>query len=241
MQYMGGKARIAKRLVEAILADTGLRSEWWEPFVGGGNVMEHACQHFDRSVGTDIHPDLMLLWQHVAAGGEIPEMITRERYSELRHNSPSWERALAGFGASFGGKWFGGYGEIKSPRPGRNAEVIRNTYAALTRQGAVVRERSVVFACGSYADFAPPSNSVIYCDPPYVQTTSYDGTDAFDHRAFYARCMEWARSSVVYVSEYSIPEYVPHRLIWELDRRVALKREDNSRIATERLFRILPA
>ena len=61
MQYMGGKAKIARRVVEAILNDTPERDRWFEPFVGGGNVMEHAAPHFGRSVGMDAHPDLIML------------------------------------------------------------------------------------------------------------------------------------------------------------------------------------
>ena len=45
MRYMGGKAKVARRIVAAILADTGARDVWYEPFVGGGNVMEHAAPH----------------------------------------------------------------------------------------------------------------------------------------------------------------------------------------------------
>src|SRR3982751_7120269 len=104
MQYMGGKARIARRVVAAILADTTAREIWFEPFIGGGNVMEHAAPHFARSVGADAHPDLIMMWEHVTAGGMIPDFVGREEYQELRKQSPSWLRGFAGFGASFGGK-----------------------------------------------------------------------------------------------------------------------------------------
>src|ERR1041384_1608066 len=116
MQYMGGKARIARRIVDAILSDTDFRDTWWEPFVGGGNVMEHAAPHFRNLIGCDAHPDLILMWQYVTSGGDLPSIVTREMYAELRKLPPSPVRGFVGFGASFGGKWFGGYGV--SPRDG---------------------------------------------------------------------------------------------------------------------------
>lgn len=160
MQYMGGKAKIARRVVEAILADTTRRNRWLEPFVGGGNVLEHAAPHFGRSVGMDAHPDLILMWQAVTDGWSPPD-LTKDRYQELRSYPPSPERGYAGFGASFGGKWFGGYGV--SPRDG---EVWRASQRALARQAAVFTAHGVRFRCRLFGEYTPPPGTVVYCDPP---------------------------------------------------------------------------
>lgn len=238
MKYMGGKSLIAKRVVSAILADTNARAEWWEPFVGGANVIDVAAPHFTRSVGTDVHPDLILLWQHVAAGGEIPEFISRERYQELRHASPSWERGLAGFAASFGGKWFGGYGAQKIDPRHPTDHVYYGSRKTIMRQAASLIANNVIFACGSYADFSPPPGTVIYCDPPYAGTTAYASTGGFDYRNFYSTLIKWSGDCHVYLSEYAVPDDIKVTVIWEREKRNTLGRDDNLRLATERLFRI---
>jgi DNA adenine methylase len=236
MRYMGGKAKIARHIVGAILQDTDARDVWYEPFVGGGNVMEHAAPHFARCAGTDIHPDLIMMWRHVTAGGRVPEFVTREEYAALRHAEPSWLRGYVGFGASFGGKWFGGYGD-KTPTRG---EVCRESYRAVSRQAEVFRTYGVKFSCGPFGRFVPPPGAVVYCDPPYAGTTAYNSVGPFDYRMFYDTLTEWADTRSVYVSEYGIPEDVPSELVWEKNWFSTLKRAGASEVRVERLFRILP-
>lgn len=231
MQYMGGKAKIARRLVDAILADTSCRDRWLEPFVGGGNVMEYASPQFAQSVGADLHLDLILMWQAVTAGWTPPDM-SRSRYDELKNSSPSAERGYAGFGASFGGKWFGGYGV--SPRDG---EVWRASQRSVSRQGSVFREHGVRFVHGSFNTWEPPAGTVVYCDPPYAGTTGYS-TGGFDHDGFYRTLLCWSRTCDVYVSEYGIPAHVPARLVWQREKRNVLERGDNQRTVVECLYRI---
>lgn len=240
MRYMGGKTQVAKYIVESILSDTVTRHRWWEPFVGGANVMERAAPHFHASVGTDVHDDLILMWQHVVAGGVLPEMISEDDYRRLKNERPSWLRGVAGFGASFGGKWFGGYGRERVDRKHPNGHVYPGVRDVLIRQGAVFAENGVRFLRGSYADFTPPPGTVVYCDPPYASTTGYSSTGALNYQHFYATTQRWARTCDVYVSEYAIPNDVPARVIWEREKRVSLKAGDNATVATERLFRILP-
>jgi DNA adenine methylase len=234
MQYMGGKARIARRMVEAILADTEARGTWVEPFVGGGNVMEHAAPNFGEVRGYDLHPDLIMMWAHVASGGQLPETVTREMYAEHRHAQPSWLRGFLGFGASFGGKWFGGYGV--SPRDG---ELWRQSARTVARQAAVFQRHGVRFEHADYATIRPESGSVVYCDPPYLGTTAY-ATGGFDHKRFYQVLQGWAADCFVYVSEYQVLPGVQHKVIWEHERRTSLKKDVNAEVRTEKLFRILP-
>jgi len=54
----------------------------------------------------------------------------------------------------------------------------------------------------SYEKVEIEKNSVIYCDPPYANTASYD--DEFNHNQF----LEWADSqaSPVFISEYEIKD-----------------------------------
>lgn len=231
MQYMGGKAKIARQIVSAIISDTPNRSVWYEPFVGGGNVMEVAAPYFGVCVGSDAHEDLILMWQHVTSGGVVPEFITREEYYKLKDSEPTWLRGFAGFGASFGGKWWGGYGV--SPRDG---EVCRASYRSVTRQGAIFRTNGVRFRIANFGDLKPPVGSVIYCDPPYAGATKY--SESLDYPTFYRTLLQWSHKSSVYLSEYAIPENIPHRVVWQRTKRNVLEKSDNQRMASEFLFRI---
>jgi DNA adenine methylase len=229
---MGGKAKIARRVAQAVLDDTPYRKNWFEPFVGGGNVLEHAAPHFTRSVAMDAHPDLILMWQAVSAGHLPPEFVSREQYEELRRAEPSALRGFAGFGASFGGKWFGGY----ASGDGRNyaAESARS----VTRQGAVFQDRGVTFRHGLFGSLTPPPGTVVYCDPPYAGTTGYSTGD-FDHGLFYKTLAQWASDGcAVYVSEYTAPEDVPYTVIWSSEKSMSLRQTGQHDTATEKLFRI---
>lgn len=54
----------------------------------------------------------------------------------------------------------------------------------------------------SYDEVKIKSNSVIYCDPPYIGTAEY--TSSFNHLKFY----DWCRNQkeLVFISEYKMPE-----------------------------------
>jgi DNA adenine methylase len=238
---MGGKAKVAKRLVTAILNDTPERGVWFEPFVGGANVTEHAAQHFTRSIGADAHTDLIMMWQAVTAGFSPPEYVSKDLYTQLRNSSPSALRGFAGFGASFGGKWFGGYSGDHTVRGNPKYTSGQTTYRAVIRQGEVFRARKTEFIQASFGQITPPAGTVVYCDPPYAGTTKYT-TGQFDYELFYKTLVKWSESGcVVYTSEYQIPNSVNARVIWSRTKSMPLSSETNTRSVTEKLFRILPS
>ena len=46
---------------------------------------------------------------------------------------------------------------------------------------------------------------VIYCDPPYRDTTKY-ATGNFDYEKFYRWCKDMAKNNIVLISEYWMPD-----------------------------------
>ena len=234
MQYVGGKAKsgTAARIVAAIVADGAPTEMWWEPFVGGGSVMEQAAPVFGRCAGSDAHPDLIAMWQAVTEGWRPPE-VTREMYTQLRHAEPSALRGFVGFGASFGGKWFGGWGAS------RGREAWRASARTVARQAEVFQRYGVGFFPAVFGTCYPPSGTTVYCDPPYQGVTGYK--KGLDRQTFYETVVMWAADSHVYVSEYALPDWVPSVEVWSRAKRVTLGSDTNRRIAVERLWRILPA
>jgi len=80
-----------------------------------------------------------------------------------------------------------------------------------------------------YQEVNIPANSVVYCDPPYKDTDSYN--NAFDHERFY----NWLRNTdrPVWVSEYQMPpDFV---CIGAKVKNVLLSQTNNSK-AVEKLF-----
>lgn len=240
MRYMGGKTMIAKKIVAAILEDTNDRGTWFEPFVGGGNVLEHAAPHFTQRVAMDAHEDLILMWAATVAGWTPPEFVSKDLYQSLRRANSSPLRGYVGFGASFGGRWFEGYGSQKVDAKHPHAEVCRSSYPTVVRQGSVFAAHDVSFVHARFGDVSPPPGSVVYCDPPYAGTKKYS-TGQFDYDRFYSTLGMWAAGgSAVYVSEYAVPDGVACDVIWEGSRRNTLHRDTNDRTTVERLFRIRP-
>lgn len=201
MQYLGGKSRAAKHIVPVIASRAGGRTRWVEPFVGSAAVSEVATTHFDEMILSDVHEDLILMWQDAVAGRVFPTDVSEKEYRELRDSEPSALRGFVGHGCSFGGKWFGGYAR---------GSVGRNYASAASRSlMSMTPDLSrATFLRRDYRDCTPDidANTVVYCDPPYAGTTGYKGTDPFDHSEFWSTCRTWADAgALVFVSEYSCP------------------------------------
>ena len=74
------------------------------------------------------------------------------------------------------------------------------------------------------------SNSVIYCDPPYKNTSKY--TIDFNHNDFYSWCNK--QKQLVIISEYKMPE---NFICIAQKEKISLKsKDDNSTKKTEKLF-----
>ncbi|MGQ3385280.1 DNA adenine methylase [Glutamicibacter sp. TV12E] len=201
MQYSGGKSRISKELSEVMLTLTDQREHYYEPFAGGGAVAEKMGNHFKEAHYSDLHQDLIIMWDAVVnQGWEPPKQVSEEEYYQLKDSAPSPARTFASFACSFGGKEWGGYARSK-----------KTDYAATGRR-SVLRGRamagavSTTYTHASYEDLSPMPGDVIYCDPPYRDTTGYK-TGAFDSPRFWAIAQAWAEAGAsVYVSEYDAPE-----------------------------------
>lgn len=83
-----------------------------------------------------------------------------------------------------------------------------------------------------FAEVEIPSDSVVYCDPPYRGTSSYSKAKHFNHDRFY----EWSlRQTVpVFISEYSMPEEFVEVAAWQ--KRCTMNGAHNALRTTEKLF-----
>ena len=232
MQYVGGKYRIRKQVAKTILANSSMRSCYIEPFVGSASVFQEVAACFNTAMAGDLHADLVAMWNGLLFDGwEPPGSVTEERYAELRKESPSADRAFAGFGCSFGGKWFGGYA-----RSG-DRNYAMNMRRGLLKTKDMLRLASVSrFENKRYDEWKIDPGSCVYLDPPYKQSQGYT-TGAFDHDAFWSWSETIAKSGCdVFVSEYAAPE--SWECIMEIKKIVHLGGGNKHFDATEKLFKL---
>lgn len=207
MKYVGSKNRLSKQLapiIQSYIDGMGDKCNgYWEPFVGGANMIDKIkCKD---KYGTDKHKYLIALLRHVQQTvDDLPNTITEDEYKAVNANPdnyPDWYVGLVGF-CSFGGKWWGGYprsfkNDGITPRDMPN-EIIRN----LKKQAPNLK--GIEFYCSNYLD-QYTDGMVIYCDPPYRDTTKY-ATGNFDYEKFYRWCKDMAKNNIVLISEYWMPD-----------------------------------
>lgn len=81
-----------------------------------------------------------------------------------------------------------------------------------------------------YADVEIKDNSVIYCDPPYLNTKGYK--IKFDNERFYSWCRK--QKELVIISEYNMPD--DFICVVQREKRVLMNKDDKTIKKTEKLF-----
>jgi DNA adenine methylase len=66
-----------------------------------------------------------------------------------------------------------------------------------------------------------PKNALVYCDPPYANTTQYDATGKFSSEEFWNTMREWSKTNILFVSEYTAPE--DFKCILEINTRTDIR------------------
>ena len=197
MQYFGGKAKIAKYIVPYL---EGVRKEnqiFVEPFVGGANIVS---QMSGKRKAYDFNEYLIEMYKGVQNGYELPDSITEEEYKYIREHKDEDKvlTGFVGFGCSFAGKWFGGYARNK-----QNHNYCKASKNSLMKKMLTMAD--VEFDWRDYKSLFL-KGCLIYCDPPYANTTKYTGVPDFDSEEFWNIMREWSKDNDVYISEYEAPD-----------------------------------
>ena len=195
---MGSKNRIAKEILPIILKDRKPHQWYVEPFVGGANMIDKVE---GLRMGSDVNEYLIAMFQALQDGWTPPKVVTEQNYHEIKNNKDTYPKELVayvGFSMSFGSKWWAGFA-----KNGRGDRYDTQAYNSMMKQ--IPKMTDIKFSSLSYSELIIPENSIIYCDPPYMQTTKYKSD--FDHIEFW----DWCRSKVieghnVFVSEYTAPQ-----------------------------------
>lgn len=238
MRYMGNKRRIVKDILPLMLAELKSGQCFIDAFCGSCSIIQNVPKG-NRRIANDANGFLVAMWERLVSGKwSPPTRIEKNYYDDVkesyRKRDGRYDDATIGwvsFMASRNGRDFsGGYSghDVK----GRDyiSENIRGTVSQVDGL------RGVEWFSGSYADLTLPANSLIYCDPPYKDTTQYSTVGEFDYPAFYDWCRsKSAEGHTVFVSEYSMP--ADFKEVWHKDVNISINPTVTTK-ATERLYRI---
>lgn len=213
MQYLGGKSRTRNQIAAYLNRIRKPGQPYWEPFVGAGWVLEKIKGQ--PIYASDANEALIFMWQRLQRGWEPPDVVSEELYQKAKAGlCDAALTAFIGFGCSFSGKWFAGYarGENRNYAGEARRRLARTTnYARQAHRSALsYTERfdgPVFFAANFLTCYPPESGCLIYCDPPYEDTTAYGAVPPFDHSQFWER-VGWLEEQghTVVVSEYQAPD-----------------------------------
>lgn len=230
MKYVGSKNRYAKDLLPIILKDRQPGQWYVEPFVGGFNMIDKVT---GNRIGNDSHYYLIELFKAVQNGWIPPDKVSEDewiRTRDYKEKYPSYLVGFIGYGCSYSGKWFGGYAR------GNDNDNIPRNYAGESKRNLLKQVpglQGIKITNSNYLDLDIPPNSIIYCDPPYKDTTKY--RDNFDHEIFWG-WIEGLKGHQVFVSEYHAPN--EFMCIWEKKVNNTLVRHTGAKQGIERLFKM---
>ncbi len=226
MRYLGGKARFGEEIARVVRSKRRFQHQLIrEPFCGSCWVSQYLNMPL---ICSDIFLPIIQLHQAIQRGWIPPDHISEEEYSDLREE---WKEgnsnpliAFAGIAASWGAKWWGGY--ARGGNLGRQNYVYESKISLLDKHKNL---KGVIFEHRNYKNLNP-INEVIYCDPPYANTTGYN--DQFNSKQFWEIMRQWSQNNIVLVSEYTAPS--DFKIIWEVEH-FAIKGSD-SKITKEKVF-----
>ena len=185
----------------------------------------------ENKIGSDNNDYLISMWKDLQSGWQPPSKMSKEMYLNIKENKEEYKPALvaiAGFCATYNAKWFGGYARNKG---GTN-------YAAQSKR-SLLKDMATLgdaeFICGDYKKVPIPPGAVVYADPPYADTTGYNG-EKFDSKEFWRAMRLLADTGhTVYISEQTAPpDFV---CVWEKPFTRTLDRNKGNQFkVTEKLF-----
>ncbi len=222
MQYMGGKVRITKYLVPVLQERLKDKDTFVDLFCGSCNIIS-AIKAPNR-IANDLHKELIALHKAVHQGWVPPSVVTEEDYKQAKQ-AEDHIKAFIGFGCSFSGKYFGGYARGEGDR-----NYALNAKNTLLKKHQNMKD--VEFFNLNYSEVNIPSNSLVYCDIPYKDTTKYS-TESFDHPSFYSWCKDMKnKGHDVVVSEYlcNVPE--GWEVIWKHESKKDMRNKEGERKST---------
>ena len=185
-------------------------------------------------IGADVNKwaieGLISIRDHIDELPKSNKEFTEEDYNRLKIQDDYAHKGFAGFAYSFGATWLSSFRRDSLGVRDYVAESYRNA----VRQNKLIQ--GVDFKVCSYEKLNIPSQSLLYCDPPYRGVSGYE-TEKFDHDKFWQWCRDMAEAGhTVFISEYSAPD--DFECIWSMEGIVSgLTANGPQKRSVEKLFR----
>lgn len=243
MKYMGSKRRIASEILPIILKGRGKSQTYVEPFCGGLNTLSLVE---GARLGGDSHMELIAFYKDLQRGRKFPLFVSEADYLKIKKGRDAGLKGYVGFLFSFAGVYLGPYARSKKLSTFENELRVSNQ---ATKSLDRIREQveGIDFVWATYDTLRIPANSLVYCDPPYLGTYGYEGSGSkesrfsatrFNHTHFWLWAEKLRRDGhVVYVSEYTAPEYVT-KVVWEGEIKIHMDKSKISKTAKEKLYKL---
>jgi len=233
MQYMGSKRLIAKNILPIILKNRTPEQVYVEPFVGGGNLIEHVA---NPRIGGDDRKESILALKIIRDNpASLPKNnteFTEQDYQSRGKNFPEEIQAFASTAYSFGAVFWSAWARGKCGRDYAR-DYVREAYNNARKQSSKLQGLELYPVC--YTQLGIPTNSIIYCDPPYRGVTQYK--TKFNSDAFWIWCSEKVKEGHhVFVSEYNAPcDWVS---VWKKEVKITINNVSNkkNKQSIEKLF-----
>lgn len=234
MRYMGSKGRYARYIIPHLI-DGHDQDKWYvEPFLGGGNLFSEVPANIKW--GNDTAEYAVALLKALSLGWEPPTILSEQEYHQIKEDPHGYDPELVGFAAyccSYSGKFWGGYWRSSDSKGNPRSPALEQSRNLESQRVGLIGAR---FSVGSFHEMNIPEGSTIYCDPPYANTTGYQGS--FDHTMFWDWCryQSYENGCRVFVSEYTAPVGV--ECVWEKAVTNSLTKDTGSKKGVERLFKL---
>lgn len=229
MQYFGGKQKISKHIAKVINSLNMSGFSYSEPFCGSCNVASKV--NIKNKILNDKNPYLIAMFQALQDGWKPPIHVSEEEYIYIKNNqdeSPPLS-GFVGFACSFAGKYFGGY--ARDYRCENNGDFALRGYNNIMKKMETLKDST--FSCSDFRDLSY-DNSIVYCDPPYKNTTPYckNILGEFPYDDFLNWVVKQSKNNIVLVSEYkhNVPDGAD--IILEIPSKTGIRDKDNNSIRT---------
>ena len=229
MQYFGGKFRISKDLSNYFNTQVLKPNQTFvDLFCGSCNIISKIDNN-RMLIANDKHYYLIEMFKALQNGWIPPEFISEDQYKNIKLNSdlyPDYLVGFVGFGCSFAGKWWRGYCRSN----------VKRNYCLSAKKSLIYKMQTnlnyIEFKNLDYKDIKIPTNSIVYCDIPYNNSTSYclKEVGKFNHLDFYTWVLDNKNNFTCYISEYKeniLDKLSQFQKVWEKDSSKSVRNKSN--------------
>lgn len=236
MQYWGGKTKISLQLSRFLESRRKTGQIYVDLFCGSASVLSRVS---GKRIANDKNRYIIELyrWLQNCKNKDIenlPDFMSKEQWQYIRNNPEENPvmTAIAGFGKSYCGKWFGGYAEDTEKDYHFFMRAAKNSFLKIKPKIS-----DVCFENCDYSEFLGIKNALIYCDPPYLGVIQAWGVEKFDHEKFWEDMRILSEDNEVYISEYNAPsDFV---CVKSFETKTNIKGKDNKQIGrVENIYKI---